>query len=109
MTISKLLICGSAAVASFFPGCSDEAELAPQPPIEYQVVRPDEMIVTEQWLDEGHTFDIDPPTILSYWPDFSKDDGTVAAAIHRCERSGGEMIAEFLNQTWNYKCEHIDY
>jgi hypothetical protein len=64
------------------------------------------MVVTEQYLDEGNSFSISPPTMLSYWPDFSKDDGTLESVIVRCENSGGELI---WSPDYAYKCEDIDY
>lgn len=80
-----------------------------QHPADDRSDRPNEVIVSEQYLDEGHLIDVHPPQILSYWPDFSKDDGTVTAANIRCEKSGGELIAEQIDDAWSYKCEHIDY
>lgn len=66
-----------------------------------------EVIVSEQFLDEG-PLDVRRPAMLSFWPDLSRDDGTLGAAIYRCQNQGGEMIAEFLEGDWQYKCEDVD-
>lgn len=109
--IKSLLLTGILSIMSIDNGCQI-GKIASAPMPKAPITLPNEMIVSEQyWNEWPEGVDIAPPTIISYWPDFSYGNGTIADAIIRCEDQGGEMMVYFDPFFGGYvhKCEDVDY